>query len=273
MSDLTNAEKRKLERALGMGSGYVLNFSNRTLEEFVLDSVGLEIYDARYDYGSGSKANRLRRFWEVEPNHVVGKLLGDMLDAWDEICGKAYNSDTGQYESPRFPDDCAKIVERLKANSPVPEIESLKPNLDDKDFDALARSVKEYIRRNEPETGLDRLHTFVVKYVRALCAKHGVSTEKDKPLHSAFGEYVKALGASGALETEMSSRILKTSISLLEAFNHVRNQHSQAHDNRVVGYQEALLIFNNVVSLVRFLDYIEGKYKQRSEPDDADIPF
>lgn len=55
MTDLTNAEKRKLERALGMGSGYVLDFSNRTFEEFIFDSVGIDIYDNKYDYESGSK--------------------------------------------------------------------------------------------------------------------------------------------------------------------------------------------------------------------------
>ena len=45
MSDLTAIEKRKLERALGMGSGYVLDFSNRTFAEFFLDNFGIDIYD------------------------------------------------------------------------------------------------------------------------------------------------------------------------------------------------------------------------------------
>jgi hypothetical protein len=49
MSDLSNKEKRKLERAFGMASGYVLDFSNRTFEEFILDSVGIEIYDDKYE--------------------------------------------------------------------------------------------------------------------------------------------------------------------------------------------------------------------------------
>ena len=62
MSDLTAIEKRKLERALGMGSGYILNFSNRTFAEFFLDNFGIDIYDDNYDYGSGSKANRMRGF-------------------------------------------------------------------------------------------------------------------------------------------------------------------------------------------------------------------
>ena len=40
MSNLTKKEQRKIERLLGMGSGYVLEFSNRTFEEFVIESTG-----------------------------------------------------------------------------------------------------------------------------------------------------------------------------------------------------------------------------------------
>ena len=43
MSDLTNIEERKFERLLGMGSGYVLDFSNRTFDEFVTDAVSRDI--------------------------------------------------------------------------------------------------------------------------------------------------------------------------------------------------------------------------------------
>ena len=42
-------EKKKLERILGMSSGYVLDFSNRTFEEFVFESTGREMYDEKYN--------------------------------------------------------------------------------------------------------------------------------------------------------------------------------------------------------------------------------
>jgi hypothetical protein len=80
MSDLTFAEKQKLEQVFGMGSGYVLNFTNRTFEEFIQESTGRYIFDFRYDNASGSKAHRLRMFWQKEDNKLVGKLLSEMLD-------------------------------------------------------------------------------------------------------------------------------------------------------------------------------------------------
>ena len=193
MSDLSFAEKRKLERALDMGSGYVLNFSNRTFEEFIFDSVGIEIYSSKYDHASGSKANRMRAFWEKEPNYLVGKLLGDIFENWDELASSRYNTETGEYEIYPIPEECLRIVERLKTDAIVPEIDAVDVSIQDKDFDVLAQSVKEYIKRNEPEVGLDRLHTFLVKYFRALCEKHGIVPDRRKPLHSLVGEYVKKL--------------------------------------------------------------------------------
>jgi Abortive infection C-terminus len=248
MSDLTNTEKRSLERMLGMGSGYVLDFSNRTFDEFVTDSVGKSIYDSKYDYGSGSKANRLRGFWSVEPNHIVGKLLKDLVIYASELYSPP---DASLLEASR------RIAHRLLQSAPVPEIGAITPNTTERDFAILAKSVREAIERNEPEVGLDRLHTFVVRYMKVLCEKHGITTDRDKPLHSMVGEYVKCLRQKKIIESEMTERILKSSISTLEAFNRVRNEHSFAHDNPVLNYEESLLIYNHVTSSVRFLEAVE----------------
>jgi hypothetical protein len=83
MSSLTSTEARRFERVLGlvgMNSGGVLDFSNDRLQEFVKDSTGLDIYDAKYSPYGTSKANRLRGFWNVEPDARVAKLLNDLLD-------------------------------------------------------------------------------------------------------------------------------------------------------------------------------------------------
>ena len=78
---------------------------------------------------------------------------------------------------------------------------------------------KESIKKNEPEPALDRLHTFTIKYVRELCTKHGIKFEKDTPLHSLFGGYVKFLVENKLIDSTMTKRILKSSISVLDAFN------------------------------------------------------
>jgi hypothetical protein len=253
MSDLTAIEKRKLERVLGMGSGYVLNFSNRTFAEFFLDGFGIDIYDAKYAWGSGSKANRMRIFWDTENDFLVGRVLELLFTEWKE-----FRSD-GSSEEP--PEECWRVVRRLKESAPVPEIGSVLPNTDDMTFEALARSVRESIDRNEPQFGLDRLHTFLMKYFRVLCRQSGIDTEINKPLHSLGGEYVKYLKAKGLIESEMTERILRSSISIMEAFNAVRNTKSYAHDNEILNYDESLLIFNHVTGSIRFLEALQTKLK------------
>src|SRR6266849_4372919 len=103
MSNLTNVEKRKFQQLLGMNSGYVLDFTNRSFKEFVFDSTGRNIFDPRYDYESGSKANRLRAFWQKEDNAIVGKLMGEMLD---------YSEANGP-----LAEVCRLVVARLLENS------------------------------------------------------------------------------------------------------------------------------------------------------------
>jgi len=271
MADLTNQEKRHLEKLFGMGSGYVLNFSNRTFDEFVLDSVGKSIFDQKYSVGSGSKANRLRGFWTAEPNYVVGKLISELI---------AYAAEPGiKPENQQLFESCRRAAERLLQSQPVPELNAINPNTAERDFESLAKSVRESIERNQPETGLDRLHTFIAKYMKVLCDKHGIAYTRDKPLHSLVGEYVKRLKENGFIESEMTERILKSSISAFEAFNRVRNEQSLAHDNPILNYDESLLIFNHVTAVVRFMDSIERRIAtdNRQRPSvnafEDDIPF
>lgn len=248
MSDLSFIEKRNLERLLGMESGYILNFSNREFDEFVIDSVGKSIYDSSDPHGGGSKAKRLRAFWTAEPNHVVGKLIADLV---------AYAAQLYSPPDAALLETGKRIASRLQESGVVPEIAVITPNAETKDFATLARSVREAIEKNEPETGLDRLHTFVVRYVKVICEKHGISTDRGKPLHALVGEYIKRLKEKGRIESEMTERILKSSISTLEAFNQVRNEHSFAHDNTALNYEESLLIYNHVTSSIRFLEAVE----------------
>ena len=85
------------------------------------------------------------------------------------------------------------------------------------------------------------------------------------------------LTANNELESEMATRILKSSISLLDAFNHVRNDRSFAHDNPVLNYEESTLIFRVVVATIRFVRTLESVGAQKDqyahdEPWD-EVPF
>lgn len=272
MADFSFIEKNRFEKLFGMGTGYVLNFSDRTFQEFVGDIMGVDIYDEKYNYKSGSKANRLRGYWAEESNYNIGKLLEKMLELWLSLTQtgelEAKDGDTANYE------ECLKIVAKLKADSPITDLAAIQPNSEDATFAKLAAQIKESIEKNEPENALDRLHTFTIKYVRQLCDNNEITYDKETPLHSLFGCYVKHLNAEGLIESKMTERILKSSISVLEAFNHVRNNQSFAHDNTILNYNESILIFNNISNVVRFLESIEKPTSIDDPVDEWDnLPF
>jgi hypothetical protein len=139
------------------------------------------------------------------------------------------------------------------------DLDEILPQSAEPDLDMLANQVKAAVRANQPQAALDRLHTFVVNYVRRRCDERGIAYDRKKPLHSLFGEYVKCLKASRHIESNMGERILKCVISTLEAFNDVRNHQSFAHDNALLNYDEALLICHHVFCVIRYLNAIEAR--------------
>lgn len=114
-SSLRLREKSLLERLFRMGGGYVLDFSDRTFEEFFAEEANVEIYgNSRYDWGpSTSKANLLRAFWHVEPDRVVAKVLDLLIDRAVES-GDA----RGKPEPEDLVEQCRRIVTRLRGDDP-----------------------------------------------------------------------------------------------------------------------------------------------------------
>jgi hypothetical protein len=275
MADLTYIEKANIENFLGMKSGYVMDFSDRTFQEFVGEAVGLDINDPKYHYSSNSKANRLRQFIKVESNYTFGKLLSAFCDYW---LSKVHTGEIDYHNDENLYKECVKIADRLKQESIVEHIDAIKPNADDRDFKLLAKSIRESIERNEPEVALDRLHTFTFKYLRELCDKHNISYDKADSLNAVFGKYVKFIVDKKHIESSMSEKILKYSINIIEAFNDIRNNKSFAHDNPVLNYHESVLIFNNISSTIKFIEFIETQINKVNELGKAqelsdDLPF
>ena len=80
MANLTTIDKQVLEKLFNMNSGYVLNFSDRTMGEFFRDDIGIDIYTKKYNYASGSKANRLRGLWLKADDKLTGKTILKLIE-------------------------------------------------------------------------------------------------------------------------------------------------------------------------------------------------
>ncbi|MBI4871808.1 MAG: abortive infection family protein [Candidatus Riflebacteria bacterium] len=254
MSDLNFTERQQLEQLLRMRSGYVLDFCNRTFQEFVLESVGMDILADAFSANGDSKANRLRTFWKLKPNPVVGRLLGDLMEY-------ARASHVDGVEASLL-DSCSLIAKRLLTLPAAPDVDALSETISGTEFVALISSVRSALSRNQPAEALDRLHTLVLKFMRGLSCSHGLPVDRDRPLHNLIGGYVKHLRKNSLLESKMTEHILKSAITVFDAFNLVRNERSFAHDNDVLNYDESLLIVDHVISTVRFISAVETRVRQ-----------
>ena len=93
MASLKFNEKKLFEKLFDRG-GYVLDFSDRTFKEFFSD-FNINIEDNKYYKNGTSKMKRLRAFWEIDTDTVVGEVTNVLLEYANTI-GIIENKDNEQ---------------------------------------------------------------------------------------------------------------------------------------------------------------------------------
>lgn len=100
-------ERDCIEQLFGMGSGYVMDFSNRTFAEFFRENARVDIYAEKYAGNGDSKAKRLRAFIELENDALVGRVLSELLEYW------RYKTPQPSSQDGTLANRANQIVERL----------------------------------------------------------------------------------------------------------------------------------------------------------------
>lgn len=107
MASLTTNEKQVLEKLFQMGGGYALDFSDRTMGGFFRDDLSIDIYNKKFNYASGSKANHMRGFWIASDDKTVGQ---SMLKLIEYIKTKIIINSLNKSD---FPDERIKVGEEI----------------------------------------------------------------------------------------------------------------------------------------------------------------
>ena len=108
MSSITDVEKRFFEAVLGMKSGWVLDYTDATFDEFFRQHQ-INIHGQSYQTYGTSKAKKLRAFWDQEPDNVVAPVLGEMLDSYEADCAISGNTPNAAALA-----RCREAISRLK---------------------------------------------------------------------------------------------------------------------------------------------------------------
>jgi hypothetical protein len=251
MVQLKHTDRRIIEEALVMGSGYLLNFSDRTFGEFFEDQ-GIKIYQEKYDFKGTSKANHMRAFMEIESPATVCRVLREL---WTHRERRAeYNKTEADAQlRARF----FAAIDRIENTSAAPRTDAIERFQQDETLEELVASIERDIGANRPAAALDRLHTYCMKKFGHLLDSRGVVWDRSEPLHSRVGKYVKALNQERELR-EVTAQIVKNGIGVFDKFNHVRNNQSLAHDNELLDQAEARFIYDSITAILRFVKSVEA---------------
>jgi hypothetical protein len=252
MVSLKRSEMRIFDDAFDMHGGYVLDFSDRTMAEFFEDEFGIEIYQEKYRFNGSSKAKHLRAFIETEDAYTVAKVARALWQHRESLPRHNGASPEADALKTRFFD----LVCRIDGGGAVPRTDALERFKRDETLEELIAAIERDIAANKPAAALDRLHTYCMKKFAHLLEERGIAWDRNDPLQSRVGKYVKALEAERDIR-EITRRIIKSAISVFDQFNDVRNNRSFAHDNDLIDQAEARFIFDAISAFLRFLKAIE----------------
>jgi len=110
MVTISFVDRIKIDKFLtpsATSKGYVLDFSNGSLQDFIGSITKINIYEeGKYDNYGTSKANRLHSFFEKESDHIVGKVLLELVE-YQKTLASQYHSLEIQ------PDEIVEIANNL----------------------------------------------------------------------------------------------------------------------------------------------------------------
>jgi len=253
MTKLSLSDRRFLEGVFEMGSGYVLDFTDRTFAEFFEDELSVNIDNPKYHQNGTSKAKRLRAYLEIESEAIVAKALRALWEHRQAVRGPFDEKDEAlRRQRERF----FEIVYSIEGAMSTARMDAIEKFTENQTLEELISAIERDIQANKPEAALDRLHTYCMKKFAFVLDQKGIAFDKDAPLQSRAGKYIKALESEGRLR-DISLKIMKSSISIFDSFNSIRNNDSFAHDNEIVDKVEARFIFDAVTNILRFMKGFE----------------
>ena len=263
MSDLKGVEKLKLEKLFGMESGYVLDFSNRTFQNFILDNSGIDIYED--ENCTDSKANRLRTFWKQESNYVVGNLLKELLEYYRISHQEAEQSEQNLWK------ECLNIAEKLIQSNPVQNLKT--SNIKNIDHSFIQEHIEKCDKKINDEdfsgaiTNARSLIETILLYIESKLSG------EEKKFNGDLNSLYKNIAIKLNLSVDKNKKIddsLKKIISglfsiisgIAELGNDLGDRHGKANKNYIAERHHAILVVNSAKS---FTEFIFSSYEKQNK--------
>lgn len=256
--NLSFIEKETLRRLFGIDAGYIFKFwyernmynKNKT-KDLIENSCSINIYEDPI-FCKLSQQKCIEKIWDEMDAHTVANLIEALCDYFSFQMGDDYwsNEDQWDYEQAR------QIIERLRKRVDVtlPDSDGIP------DIALLLADIETNIRQHKPELALDRIHTYATQYIRSICIKHNIKiceNGKNYSLDGLVGRLRKYYESQHYCESEFSITALKVSASLFEKFNHIRNNHSFSHPNKILEKDESEYVVKIISATLMYINALE----------------
>lgn len=248
MAGMTIIEKKKLIRLyLGVQGGYLGKFDNiGVLEQFYIEC-GLEV-DPRTYYGT----NRVK----------FEQILGDASPSEQAIILREAlrlhppDRELWNTRTQELHDDLLAVADRLKRSVPVQWKE---PKITSSSVKRAIMDAEQLIENTGVTSAVDRVHTMLHGYLRALCDESGIGYEKKMLMSGLFRLIRKehpAFNDVGPRKDDLE-KVFRAMSGIMDAMNPIRNEGSMAHPNNLLLHPpEAALVINTAKTI---LDYVDTK--------------
>ena len=212
-----------------MSSGYVLDFTDRTFGEFFDDVVQIDIHSERYQFKGTSKANKFRSFWEVEPDAIVGVVLGELISEY---------GDSGGLHDQKLVAECRAIAGRLRASAP--DLRSISEVAERFDSQYLQRQIDrmESAIDSDPALAIGTAKELIETCCKTILEERGQSLPSSPEMSELTKETFKELKLTrddvpqATRGAESVKRILSNLGSISNELNRLRGSTGRAMDRR-----------------------------------------
>lgn len=253
---LTNQEIYKIVNGyIGVSGGYLGDFSYRTHREFYPEFCNLDIDTSKYE---GTTRARFIHILKTSDPPTQAKILKGIISKYPV----SFFPKEQRERKRELYEEIKNIIQRLEGASPITA-----PNLliTSEVVERAIRDAKTLIERNGATSGVDRIHTALHGYLKAVCKKENITVSDDPSLTELFKQLRDnhpALQIQGSRHDDII-KILRAISNILDALNPLRNKGSVAHPNEnLLGEDEAMLVINSSQTILHYLNAKLKKVKQ-----------
>lgn len=242
---------RLVYKYIGVSGGYLGDFSYRTHQEFYIE-LDLDINPNSYD---GTTRQRFTTILSESAPDVQARILEGVLDRFQ----------VGSSEL-RTEEQAAEIRRWIRRLRSGPNVEQPTLRITSEVVERALLDAQELLRATGATSGVDRLHTALHGYLRAVCADAGLKTSEDASLTDLFKQVRERHPAFLDLGPRSDDilRALKALGTILDSLNPLRNKASVAHPNpALLPEPEAMLVINAARSI---LHYVDEKIHRHANP-------